>query len=262
MIYIGVPVHNEERTAGVLLWRIRKLLSEGGPEFRVVVVDDASTDETPEVLAPYDSVLPLTLIRHDERRGYAASTERIVREVLDTSDYHKRDALITLQADFTEAPEVIPRMVKSFQGGTDLVAAYPEEEEGTPRAVRWGRKGARFLLGGTPDLEGVEDPFCGFRLYRLFLLERAIDDLPEGRDRLLRHDGWAANAGMLASVRPHVRQLEQVPFHRDYGRRYRNTRFRLVRELWDLWKLRRELGGRSRGGASTSSGSAEAREAS
>ena len=262
MIYIGVPVHNEERTAGVLLWRIRKLLSEGGPEFRVVVVDDGSTDETPEVLAPYDSVLPLTLIRHDERRGYAVSTERIVREVLSESDYHKRDALITLQADFTEAPEVIPRMVKSFQGGTDLVAAYPEEEEGTPRAVRWGRKGARFLLGGAPALEGVEDPFCGFRLYRLFLLHRAIQDLPDGRDRLLRHDGWAANAEMLAAVRPHVRQMQQVPFDKDYGRRYRATRFRLLSEMWDLWSLRREIGGASRGGGASSSGSAEAREAS
>lgn len=262
MIYIGVPVHNEERTAGVLLWRIRKLLSEGGPEFRVVVVDDGSTDDTPEVLAPYDSVLPLTLIRHDERRGYAASAERIVRRVLDDSDYHKRDALITLQADFTDAPEVIPRMVKSFQGGTDLVAAYPEEEEGTPRAVRWGRKGARYLLGGTSALEGVEDPFCGFRLYRLFLLDRALGDLPEGRDRLLRHDGWAANAELLAAVRPHVRQMQQVPFHKDYGRRYRATRFRLLAELWDLWSLRRELRGASRSGGSSPSGSAEAREAS
>ncbi len=261
MIYIGVPVHNEERTAGVLLWRIRKLLSEGGPEFRVVVVDDASTDETPAVLAPYDGVLPLKLIRHDRRRGYAAATERIVREVLDQSEYHKRDALITLQADFTEAPGVIPRMVKGFQGGTDLVAAYPEEEEGTPRAVRWGRKGARLLLGDAPALEGVEDPFCGFRLYRLFLLGRALGDLPEGRDRLLRRDGWAANAELLAAVRPHVRQMEQEPFRKDYGRRYRATRFRPLSELWELWKLRRDLRGRSRGAAS-SSGGAGAREAS
>lgn len=248
MIYIGIPARDEQHTVGVLLWRIRKLLSEEGPEFRVVVVDDASTDGTAETVAPYESVLPVVYLRNEERRGYAASVERVCRQVLERSDYHKRDGLVLLQADFTEAPEVIPEMVRRFQGGADLVAGLPSEVRSAPRRVRWARRAASWLVGSTAVAQRVRDPLCGFRLYRLFLLYRAFRDVPEGAERLLLHDGWAANAELLAEVLPHVRQMDEVEFPLDYGRRYRESRLRPVRELWDVYRARRKLVAGEEGG--------------
>ena len=161
-----------------------------------------------------------------------------------------------MQADFTDGPEAIPEMLRLFQGGADLVVASPSETEQAPRSVRAARTGAGWLVKGLEVPEGVEDPLAGFRLYRLILLKRAIDQL--GRDEpLLTHDGWAANLELLAAVAPHLRRAEQCDVPIDYTRRYRDSRFRPIPELWSVYRAsraarstaareRQELSGRGR----------------
>lgn len=239
MIYLGIPVHDERHTAGVLLWKIRELLVEEGMDFKLVVVDDASRDGTAEVLEPYRRVMPLTVLTHEERQGYAASLERIIRHVLADSGYHRRDALVTLQADFTHAPEAIPEMLRSFQSGVDLVHGVPVGGGDVPRSVRWGRRLARHLRRTLPVPSEVDDPLSGFRLYRLFLLRKALEDLEEG-EPLLRYHGWAANAELLMATWPYARQTDQVEFPLRYGRRYRESRFRFLSQMWEVFRAGRD----------------------
>jgi len=246
VIYIGVPVHDERHTIGPLLWRIRKLLLEEGGDFRIVVVDDASEDGTDDALEPYRRILPLTVIRHERVRGYAASLERIIDEVLGRSEYHRRDGLLTLQGDFTDAPEVIPEMIRRFRSGADLVLGVPHPEDRPPATVRLGRMAAGFLTRRLPAGVEVEELVGGFRLYRLFVLERALAGPETGEGRRLGHEGWAANAELLARALPHVRRVEEVEFPEIYTRRYRASRFRLPAQLWGLLRVGRDP--RLRGG--------------
>src|SRR5213592_690861 len=105
MIYVCVPVHNEARTAGLVLWKVRQVFTAFPREYQLLVLDDASTDHTREVLASYAKVLPMTIVAHQERRGYARSLEELLRLALQRTDRPKRDCAITLHADFVHSPE-------------------------------------------------------------------------------------------------------------------------------------------------------------
>ena len=235
VIWVTLPIYNEEHTAGVLLWRIRQLFGELNRDFRILALDDASDDGTVEVLEPYARVMPLTLLRNQQREGRGKSLERLVREVVKRSRYPKRDGLLMMQADFTDGPEAIPEMLRHFQGGADLVVARPADVDQAPRTVRAARAGAGFLVKGLPRPAGIEDPLTGFRLYRLIVLKRALDSLDKDAP-LLRHDGWAANVELLSAVTPFVRRCEQVDVSIDYTRRYRASRFRPIPELWSVFR--------------------------
>lgn len=237
MIYVCIPTHNEASTVGVLLWKTRNVLGEFDRDYRLVVLDDASTDETADVLQRYRRSLPLTILRSDERLGYGASVERLLRHVKDEAPYPKRDCAVVLQADFTESPDDLVSLVKVLEGGADIVAGVPEEmaeEERPTRMVRWAaRRFLRGLMRGAP----VSDPLPGLRAYRVIVLKKALRDLEEG-EPLLHSDGWAANVELLGRLAPHARRISEVPMRVRYDLKARPSRFRPWRTFMGLAKLR------------------------
>ena len=69
------------------------------------------------------------------------------RETDDRAAYPKRDAIVTLQAGFTESPGCIVSLVKTLEGGSDVVVGeLTEGRETMPRAVRMTRWAANVEL--------------------------------------------------------------------------------------------------------------------
>lgn len=237
MIYICIPSLNEARTLGVLLWKIRRVMADFPRDYHLLVLDDGSTDATVELLAPYERVLPLSVLRNERTRGYAASLERLIREAVARSTHPKRDAVVTLQADFTEAPTDIPTLIRRLEGGADLATGVVSAEpEGTPRSLRWSRRGMPWLLRRAAP-EGLRDPLSGFRAYRVAVLKRALAE--RGEAPLLSRHGWAANAELLFAALPYARRAEEVPVSIRYDLRDRPTRFEAWKTFRELWHLSR-----------------------
>ena len=228
MIYFCIPALNEERTVGVVLWKLRQVMTEMQRDFQIIVVDDASTDATQAVLSPYIRVLPLTLIRNEKQLGYAASMEIALREAVRRSPYPKRDALITLQADFTEDPDCVPTLIKRIEAGADLVAVAPSFDAGTPPNVQRARRFFRWLVRGREWAE-FGDPYATQRGYRVMTIKRALET--RGTGRLLTWEGWAANAELLAQALPHSRRNDTIETTVHYKRLQRASRFRFFTML-------------------------------
>ena len=237
MIYICIPAYNEGETVGVLLWRIRRVFQDYSREYEIIVYDDGSTDGTRATLEPYTEVIPLTILRGDQRKGYGAALDKLVREVSRRTRYARRDALIVMQADFTDQPEDIPELVKRFEGGADIVAAKQEMTE-APAPVRRLRRFADWIQrAGFPTTEAT-DPFATFRLYRISVLRELLKTL--GDKPAVTSDGWAANMELLLKARRFARRIENVDLAPRYDVRTRQTRVRPFADALNLFRLSRK----------------------
>ena len=240
MIYICIPTYNEAQTVGVLLWRIRRVFQDYSREYEIVVYDDGSTDGTRETLEPYAEVIPLSVIRGPERKGYGFALERLVREVSRRTRYARRDALIIMQADFTDQPEHIPELVKRFEGGADIVAANQELSE-APAPVRRLHSFANWIQRtGLPKTEAA-DPFATYRLYRISVLRELVKSI--GDKPLVIGTGWTANMELLLKARPFARRVENVDLAPRYDVRTRETRVRPVADALNLFRFSRRARG-------------------
>lgn len=215
-------------------------MSDFGRDYQILFLDDGSTDRTYEVVQRYSSVLPVEISRNERRMGHAASLEKLLREAVERCTYPRRDAVVTLQADFTDEPLAIPDLVKRIEGGADLViAAQHPNGVKVPLAVRWVRRGLPWLERKYDLPKQVSDPISGLRAYRVGLLKRALKE-NEG-EPLIRHDGWAGSFELLAAVAPHTQRVEETRSEARYDRRLRRSRL-------TVWRAARDYIGMLRGG--------------
>jgi hypothetical protein len=227
VIYVCIPAHNEERTIGVLLWKIRQVLADFPRDYQLLVANDGSTDSTADVLAPYQRVLPLTVINTPDRRGYATALELLLREAVRRAEYPKRDVIVTMQADFTDDPNEIAALLKRVEAGADVVCANAELPQTAPRPQRWIRRVGNFLVRRRGWPEGVSDPLSGYRAYRVLVVKRALEERNGGR--LLTWEGWSASAELLKLVQPHSRRTESIITTQRIDRQQRPSR----RGFWE-----------------------------
>jgi glycosyltransferase involved in cell wall biosynthesis len=238
MIYVCIPSYNEAPTIGLLLWKIRQVFAGFQREYQLLVLDDGSDDATAEVLERYIRVLPLTVIRHQERRGYAKSVEELLRHAVERTDRPKRDCAILMHADFAHGPSFIPDLVRRVESGADVVVAQGRLQGEHSRTRRWVRRVAPALLRGAVKVPGVRDLVSGFSIFRLVTLRNAF----RGMDGpLLTTRGWAANAELYARTSRHARRVETIPAVERGDLRQRGSRINSWEAAMNVWSSRRAL---------------------
>jgi polyisoprenyl-phosphate glycosyltransferase len=115
---VAIPVHNEETVLPELLLRVQRVLDglPFGPH-EIVFVDDGSTDRTFEMLceaAQRDSrIVAISLSRNF---GHQAAITAAL-------DHVSGDAVVIMDGDLQDVPEVIPQFVEKFHEGYDVVYA-------------------------------------------------------------------------------------------------------------------------------------------
>ena len=165
-ITLVAPALNEAGNLTPLLEQTDAAFRAAGIVYRVIVVDDGSTDATPAELAVLRQRMPhVDFIRHDTPLGQSAAMHRGIQAAT-------TPLVATLDADLQNDPGDLPRMVKLLrETGADLVqgdrSANRRDHFARRVASVVGRK-ARGLILGDP----VRDTGCSARVLRLEYAQR------------------------------------------------------------------------------------------
>jgi polyisoprenyl-phosphate glycosyltransferase len=117
LVSIVIPVWNEEDTIPTLIERLQKLSSESTFRFDFILVNDGSSDRTQEKLL---ELLPRLSRWRVVKLSRNFGQQAAYRAGLDQAD---GDAVVFLDADLQDPPEVIPAMIDAWQHGSRVVVA-------------------------------------------------------------------------------------------------------------------------------------------
>lgn len=212
LLSLVIPVLNEAATLPLLLPRLRDALRDF--DWEIIFVDDGSNDDTPEILACAALSDPsIKVLRLTRNFGHQAA-------VTAGLDFANGDAVIVMDADLQDPPELLPRMVALYEQGYDVVSPQRVCRQAETSFKRWTATffyRALSLLSKQQMTNDVGD----FRLFSRRAV-RAIRSLRE-QHRYMR--GMVAWLGMKEAV---------LPFER-HARAAGETKYPLLKMLRFAW---------------------------
>ena len=201
-ISVVVPAYNEEERLPVSLSRILSYLEEGGYDYEVLVMDDGSTDSTPDVVERLiqSGAESLSLLRGEENRGKGSSVRRGV--LASSNEY-----VLFTDADLSTPIEELEKLTRVLDEGTDIAIAsraLPGSDIKLRQNWLRERMGKMFnLILRSMGLTRFKDTQCGFKMFR----RKAARDL-FSRSRL---DGFAFDMEILFLARKFGYSVKEIP---------------------------------------------------
>jgi dolichol-phosphate mannosyltransferase len=163
-VLAAIPVFNEEKYVAGVIAEVRRYCSD------VLVIDDGSTDATPDLLRKERGV---AVIHHPENRGYGQS-------LIDAFAYGRRrgyDWVISIDCDDQHEPRQIPEFVdRAARDDVDVISGsrYLVELPGNTHAPADRRRINHTMTRVINEKLNLRltDAFCGFKAHRVAALGR------------------------------------------------------------------------------------------
>ena len=154
---IVIPVFNEEAVLPILLRRSDALMDDLDGPAETIFVDDGSTDCT--------SIILKAKAKDDVRYRYIGLSRNFGHQIAITAgmDAATGDAIVVMDADLQDPPEVVIDMVARWKEGFDVVYARRLSREGENAFKRWTAHLFYRVLGAISSVH-IPDDVGDFRL--------------------------------------------------------------------------------------------------
>ena len=176
MIIILLPAFNEEKSFASLMEKLKKTLDILQEEYKIIVCNDGSSDNTQEILENYAKSFSLDIINHKLNRGLGESVRDLFEKAAEISS--DDDVIIRLDCDDTHEPKYIPSIINKVRSGYDVVIASRFEEGGGQFGVNSYRtfisKCANIFMKLFFPIKGLKEYSCGYRGYNAKKIKKAI----------------------------------------------------------------------------------------
>jgi glycosyltransferase involved in cell wall biosynthesis len=196
---IVIPIYNEEQSFPALVRRLREVLDRLDGPAEVVLVDDGSRDASYELMVAVN--------REDPRFKVLQLSRNFGHQIAITAgmDVAAGQAVIVMDADLQDPPEVILQMAARWQEGYEVVYAVREHREGE---TAFKRKTATLFYGLQRRLAEIDQPVevGDFRLVD----RKALNAFLQMRERNRYVRGMFSWVGFRQTAVPYVRASREA----------------------------------------------------
>src|SRR6266478_7813320 len=159
MLSIVIPVHNEERSILPLYDRLTIVLESLQKPYEILLIDDASTDRSFELLANLvETDARLKVIRLRRNFGQSAALSAGFHEA-------KGKIIIAMDGDLQHAPEDIPALLAKIDEGYDIASGWRKDRVDNALTRRIPSRIANWLMAGVSGVK-LRDFGTTFKAYR------------------------------------------------------------------------------------------------
>lgn len=179
---IVVPVLDERETLPALHSRLRAVMDRLDGEAEVILVDDGSTDGSFEVMRK--------LHEEDARFRALRLSRNFGHQIAITAglEHARGNAVVVMDGDLQDPPEVVPKLVEKWREGFDVVYAVRDERHGESRVKLATADWFYRLLGRLSEVPIPRDA-GDFRLLDRRVVD-AVKGMPEHRRYLRGMIAW------------------------------------------------------------------------
>lgn len=148
-----IPAHNEEKTISRVINELKNELSKLDLDYEIVIVDDASTDKTKEII---EKISGIRVIHHPLNKGYGVSLKTGIKEA-------RFNNLLFFDADGQHKTECLPEMIKHMDD-FDMVSGMRIGYKGP--IIRQPGKRLLLWLANYLAQQKIPDLNCGLRIVK------------------------------------------------------------------------------------------------
>jgi dolichol-phosphate mannosyltransferase len=219
-IWIILPAYNEEKSISLIFPKIKMHLNEAGLEYQIVVLNDGSTDNTAHVLEEKKKDYPVHVLYHPINRGLG-ETERDAFEYV-AANGHGDDIAIRMDCDDTHEPKYIPLLLEKIKKGFDVVNTSRFQPGGGQKGVNAYRAfisySANIFMKVLFNIPGLKDYSCGFRGYKVRILQDAVRIFGNGFIQL-KGLGFTSTLEIIVKLKLLGCRFAEVPFILRYDKK-------------------------------------------
>lgn len=194
-VVVTVPAFNEEKTIGKVIAEIRKTLAKERYGYKVLVVDDGSTDKTAEVARKAGAVVYSLPKNYGLAEAFKAETAKSLEL--------KADVIVHIDADSQYLPSEIPKLINEVKKGYDLVlgSRFKGTIEEMPLVKRLGNIAFSKVVSQITGLK-ISDAQTGFRVFT----RKVAEEIP------IRSNHTYTQEQLIRAVKKKFR-IKEVPIY-------------------------------------------------
>jgi dolichol-phosphate mannosyltransferase len=237
MVIFVIPTYNEAENITNLLNHTDEKMRKERLNYRVILVDDGSSDDTVELVQTLKDKIPIDVYSYYPNKGVGEAFRVGFRKALGICE--DGDIIVTKEADNTSDLSILDKLISKINDGYDLALASCYAREGAVLGTTLFRlilsKGANALLKAFVPMKDIHTYSSFYRAYS----SKALREMYRlYGDKLIEQSGFECMVELLIKFSRNGKfRITEVPMVLDGSRRAGKSKMRIFKTVKGFLKV-------------------------